>query len=176
MKQLIANPWSAIPLVALCLSLSTGSEVHGQEVPRILACTSSAKASRDFEFRTQKWTGDRGYTPFSAAPFNLATKGNEPRDDVIKPLRDKVFSGLQTATPTVRSITRFVDGVEQANEFEARVVGRAFDTLFLLWSNDPPHNKMWLAAVNVKHRKAVVTQTFEGISSVGGEVETLDCR
>ena len=37
-------------------------------------------------------------------------------------------------------------------------------------------NKVWLAAVDLTHRKAIVTQVVQGVTSVGGELETLDCR
>jgi hypothetical protein len=37
-------------------------------------------------------------------------------------------------------------------------------------------NKVWLAVVDLTQRKVAVTQVFQGATSVGGEVETLDCR
>ncbi|MBI2206122.1 MAG: hypothetical protein HYU41_19980 [Candidatus Rokubacteria bacterium] len=40
----------------------------------------------------------------------------------------------------------------------------------------PNLNKAWLAAVDLPHRKATVTHVFQGATSLGGEVETLDCR
>jgi hypothetical protein len=174
MKRCGAACWIFVGCVAtLVPPCSDGASV---ETPTILTCTSNAKASRDYEFSTKKWAGEKGHTLHPAQPFDISIKGRERRDDIIRPLRDKIFSGLDTNYPTVRSITRFKEGDEQAQEFTARVVSRAFDTVFLSWTNDPPHNKMWLAAVNVKHRKAVVVQVFEGVTSLGGEVETLDCR
>ncbi|HSF29842.1 MAG TPA: hypothetical protein VLK82_05125 [Candidatus Tectomicrobia bacterium] len=91
-------------------------------------------------------------------------------------LRDKVFSGLHTEKPIVRSITPAQEGVEeQAVEFIGRVVGRTEDAVFLAWTNDY-HNKVWLAVVDLVHRKATVSQVFHGMTSVGGDLETLDCR
>ncbi|MBI4178425.1 hypothetical protein HY522_03245 [bacterium] len=89
-------------------------------------------------------------------------------------LRDKVFSGLNTSTPLVRSITRFPDGTDRGEEFASRVVMRTSDGVFLLWTNDI--NKTWLAAVDLARRKATVAQVFQGVTSVGGELETLDCQ
>jgi hypothetical protein len=107
-----------------------------------------------------------------SALFQIAT-----RDKKLKGLylRDKVFSGLNTEKPIVRSITRYDDGVEDAAEFMVKVVSRTVDQVFLIWTNDV-HNKVWLATVDLTHRKATVTQVFQGVTSVGGELETLDCR
>ena len=166
----------------LCLSLILLGALfaipsaEGQDSPSLLTCISGAKASRDYEFRTQKWSGQKGHTLHPTELFEISTRSEEQNDRIVQPLRDKVFSGLNSKKPIVRSISRYIDGVEQGEEFQATMVSRAFDTVFLTWTNDPPHNKMWLAAVNTKHRRAIVTQVYEGITSVGGEMETLDCR
>jgi hypothetical protein len=55
-------------------------------------------------------------------------------------------------------------------------VSRTSDAIFLLWTNAPYQNKVWLAAIDLAHRKATVTHAFQGATSLGGELETLDCR
>lgn len=75
----------------------------------------------------------------------------------------------------VRSITRYADGVDQGEEFVSRVVSRTKDAIFLLWTNDF-NNKVWLAVIELQRRKATVAQVFQGVTSVGGDFETLDCR
>lgn len=153
--------------------------VEGQESTTTLSCTSNAKASRDYAFRESEWEGGKAHVILDRfigkSAFDVSIKEKERKDSIMRPLRDKVFSGLNTKSPIVRSITRYSDGVEQAEEFSGMVVSRASDTIFLMWTNDL-HNKVWLAAVNLKHRKVALAQVFEGVTSVGGELETLDCR
>ncbi len=55
-----------------------------------------------------------------------------------------------------------------------RVVARTPYEVYLVWTNE--FNKVWLAAVDLEHRKVVVTHVFRGATSVGGDFETLDCR
>ena len=148
---------------------------QGQELPTILTCTSNAKASRDYGFAERRWSGQPGHLVEPSRMF--ASSGTSSKTSWGQfELRDKVFSGLDTQAPTVRSITRYDKGPEQAAEFVARVVSRTPDTVFLLWTNAPNLNKVWLAAVDLTHRKVAVTHTFQGATSLGGELETLDCR
>ena len=156
--------------LGLWLMVSLAS-VAGQELPTTLTCISNAKAWRDYTFVKKQWAGS---LPAEASqPFGLATKAFQVKRGG---LRDKVFSGLHTEKPIIRSITPPRRGNrEQAVEFIGRVVGRTEDTVFLVWSNDF-HNKMWLAAVDLAHQKATITQVFQGVASMGGELETLDCR
>ena len=156
----------------LYMLLPISLTVEGQEIPTAVTCTSNAIASRDYGFAEKVWTGQKGHMVESSAPFQIATKDRKLKGLY---LRDKVFSGLNTEKPIVRSITRYEDGVEDATEFAVKVVSRTQDQVFLIWTNDS-HNKVWLATVDLTHRKAMVTQAFQGVTSVGGELETLDCR
>jgi len=159
---------------SLCILLFSSLGVEGQELPTTLTCRSNAKASRDYAFAEKRWEGQKGQgMPGSHRPFNVETKDSKVADTFYS-LRDKVFSGLNTSTPLVRSITRFSDGADKGEEFASRVVTRTSDAVFLLWTNDI--SKTWVAAVDMARRKATVAQVFQGISSVGGELETLDCQ
>lgn len=71
----------------------------------------------------------------------------------------------------IRSITP----PEEATEFKGTVVSRWDGSVFIMWQNDSG-NKLWLAVVNLTHKKATVSQVFQGITSVGIEAETLDCK
>jgi hypothetical protein len=144
---------------------------EGQELPTVLACTSNAKASRDYGFSEKRWSGQSGQAP--SRVFSISGPSSKTMWGQFE-LRDKVFSGLNTKQPTVRSITRYDEGPEQAAEFVGYVVSRTDDGVFLVWTNEI--NKVWLAAVDLTHRKATVTQVFQGFTSIGGEMETLDCR
>lgn len=146
---------------------------EGQELPTTLMCISNAKASRDFGYTEKKWTGQKGHHVEPDQPFQIAGK-NSKVADVYFVLRDKVFSDLNTQKPTVRSVTKFKDESEEAAEFSAVVVSRTSDAVFLVWTNEL--NKVWLAAIDLIHRKAALTEVFQGITSVGGGIETLDCR
>jgi hypothetical protein len=158
----------------LSIVLSVSVEADGQELPTSLTCRSNAKASRDYAFAEKRWEGQKGSRMLGASGlFNVETRDSKVADALYS-LRDKVFSGLNTSAPLVRSITRLADGGDKGEEFVSRVVIRTSDAVFLLWTNDI--NKTWTAAVELARRKAVVAQVFQGVTSVGGEVETLDCQ
>lgn len=145
--------------------------VHGAENPTSLTCVSNAKASRDYSFRDKQWAGT--IPPRRDVTFGVATR---PGREAHQVLRDKMFSRLDTDRPTIRSITPAeAAGEEVALEFQGLVVSRDGAAVFLIWRNDFG-NKVWLAAINLEHRRAVVTQAFDGATSLGAEVETLDCQ
>ena len=158
---------------SFCILIANSLTVESQELPTILTCTSNAKTSRDFGFIEKRWTGEKGHLIDSSTVFQTFDRNSKTSWDQFY-LRDKVFSNLDTPKPVIRSITRFQDGTEDAAEFLGRVMGRTSDEVFLVWTNDV--NKVWLATVDLKHRKVIVTHVFGGVSSVGGELETLDCR
>lgn len=158
-------------ILSLLAVLLLAMPIHGAEAPTSLMCTSNAKASRDYAFREKQWAGTvpsrRGVT------FGVATRRGREAHEV---LRDKMFSKLDTDRPAIRSITPAEWArKEVAAEFEGLVISRDGAAVFLIWRNDSG-NKVWLAAINLEHRRAVVTQTFDGVTSLGAEVETLDCR
>ena len=43
-------------------------------------------------------------------------------------------------------------------------------------TNDPGSNKLWSAAIDFTQRRATVAQVYQGVTSTGAEVETLDFR
>jgi hypothetical protein len=160
---------------SLGLLIAIASAGEGQELPTVLTCTSNAKASRDYGFSEKRWSGQVGHLVEPSRLF--ATSGTSSKTSWGQfELRDKVFSGLDTQAPTVRSITRYETGPEEAAEFVSRVVSRTPDAVFLVWTNAPNLNKVWVAAVDLAHRKVTVTHAFQGATSFGGELETLDCR
>jgi hypothetical protein len=135
---------------------------------------SNAKAARDYAFVEKRWGGEEGNAMFgSSRMFQIQTRDSKVANAFYS-LRDKVFSGLDTDRPIVRSITRYTDGMEKAEGFMAAVLMRTHDAVFLMWTNNI--NKIWLATVDLTHRRATLTQVFQGVTSVGGEIETLDCR
>ena len=160
---------------SLALVVVLASASGGQEVPTVLTCTSNAKADRDYGFVEKRWSSQAGHLLEPLRLFRVTGTGSKTSWGQFE-LRDKVFSGLNTQTPIVRSITRYEKGSEEAAEFVSRVVNRTSDAVFLLWTNAPNTNKVWLAAVDLAHRKVTVTHAFQGATSLGGELETLDCR
>jgi len=165
--QILAAAFSTVLLVA-------ASQVAGQELPTSLMCTSNAKASREYGLGEKRWYGEAGHHIEPSRLFAIGTPDSKTSWGQFE-LRDKVFSGLNTPKPIVRSITRYKEGPEQAAEFAANVVARSFETIFMSWTNDFD-NKVWLATVDLAHRKAAVTQVFRGLTGLGAELETLDCR
>lgn len=163
-------------LTRLCCSLACVAALAGsasaQDSPTSITCTSNAKASRDYGFTEKQWSG--AIPPDPAKVFGISTVKQR---QLSAPLRDKVFSSLNTPTPTIRSITPpgMVQLEEHAVEIKGAVVSRTADGVFLMWHNDFG-NKVWLAVVDLRHKKATVSQVFQGLTSVGIEAETLDCR
>lgn len=158
---------------SFCILIAISLTVEGQELPTILTCKSNAKTVRDFGFIEKRWTGEKGHLLESSTMFQTYGRNSKTSWGQFE-LRDKVFYNLNTTKPVVRSITRFQDGAEDVAEFVGRVVDRTSDEVYLVWTNN--FDKVWLAAVDLKHRKVIVTHVFRGAFSVGGELETLDCR
>jgi hypothetical protein len=158
-----------LPYLVL-VAIVTCSLAYAEDLPTSLTCSSNAKAWRDWGFSEKQWGGT--IPPKASQPFGVSTAS---KPDLDSPLRDKVFSALDTKSPMIRSITPGSKGnQEQAAEFTGIVVRRTPDAVFVLWSNE--NNKIWMAAIDLTHRKAVVSQVFQGVTSVGGDMETLDCR
>jgi len=165
---------SRIFAFSLCIVLFSSIRLESQELPTTLTCLSNAKASRDYAFAEKRWGGEEGNAMFGLSRmFNIQTRDSKVAGAFYS-LRDKAFSGLDTDRPIVRSITRYTDGADKGEEFKGAVVMRTRDAVFLIWTNEI--NKMWLATVDLTHRRATLTQVFQGITSVGGKIETLDCR
>lgn len=171
----------ALNLIALFPLVVLGS-ARAADLPTSLTCSSNAIANRDYAFSGESWSGvipaDR------AKPFGIFSSDDRSKMNTLTPaswigkhaLRDKLFSGLDTDAPTVRSITSHTDGEEHAAEFSASLISRFGNTVFLVWGNVSPPNKIWSAAIDLEHRKATLTQVFRGATSLGAEIETLDCR
>jgi hypothetical protein len=165
---------SRIFAFSLCIVLFSSIRLESQELPTTIACMSNAKAVRDYAFVEKRWKGEEGNAMFGSSPlFKIETRDSKVANAYFS-LRDKIFSGLDTDRPIVRSITRYTDGVDQVEEFLATVTMRTNDAVFLMWTNRI--NKIWLATVDLTHRRTTLTQVYQGITSVGGEIETLDCR
>jgi hypothetical protein len=157
------------------IAAAISGEAQSQELPTVLTCSANAKASRDHGFIEKRWSGQHGHLVEPSRLFEVSGTGSKTSWGQFV-LRDKVFSGLNTPTPTVRSLTRYEKGTEEAAEFVSRVISRTSDAVFLLWTNAPNQNKVWLAAIDLAHRKAAVTQVSQGVTSLGAELETLDCQ
>lgn len=156
------------PLLADKNSASTDDNI-----PLSLTCTSNAQAIRSYGFPEKAWIREIGKT---SDEFSTGTKAT-PRGLIF---RDKVFSQLDTGNPIIRSITPThklseIELEEQAVEFVGTILSRAFDSVFITWRN-PTGNKVWLAVIDLTHRKAIVSYFAQGITSLEGEIETLDCR
>ena len=84
---------------------------------------------------------------------------------------------METDTPQVKSITpssqHFPEGDVQI--FTCNVIHRTDEMVVLKWEN-PFKNKVWIEAINLTHKIAIVTEYYTGLTSFGVNVETLDCR
>jgi hypothetical protein len=161
-------------LLVLSLSLLAWPQrIAAQKLPISLTCTSNARAERGFGFTEKEWMAVVLDRPDRSRPFSITTV-RHGKDSPV--LRDKVFSGLDRPKPVIRSIAS-TEGKSEENafEFQGSVVSRAMNAVFLTWTNDVG-NKVWTAAIDLEHRRAIVALTYSGITYFGTEVETLDCR
>lgn len=158
-----------MPLVFMMVSFLPMA--WSNEPATMLTCTSKYKTASDYS--DEKWQNENS---------------TETGEKLI--LRDKVFTGLDTQKPKIRSITQEPDKANgyknelrqeiytaAAEEFDAQVVSRDENTVFLIWKNDPNTNKVWTAAIDTANRTAVVAQIYDSLlAGVGVEYETLECK
>jgi hypothetical protein len=90
-------------------------------------------------------------------------------------LRDKIFANLGTNNPKIKSITPKSKIYPEGSivEFDGEVLHRSGDMIILKWDNNPWGNKVWIGAVNIKHKVAVVSEFYDGVTSFGVSVESL---
>lgn len=157
-------------LFVFFLTFNNVSVLAADEKSTVLQCKSNSIANRDYHFGQREWV-DKSDKPSNQFSTGTSSKPN----DLV--MRDKVFTCLDTNKPIVKSITPKTKNVneEQVAEFEGMVIERTSTLLTIIWKN-PYDNKFWFAAIDLKHKKAVVSHLYEGITSFGVDVETLDCK
>lgn len=164
----------AVITLSICL-LGTTWAIGASDNPSVLSCTVNAHADRNWGFDENVWMGPipkLGKAPDPSRPFNVATMPNQ--NGVI--FRDKVFSAINTPKPVIRSITQGIgNGETESVEFEGAVLSRTSGALFISWQN-PYGNKVWVAAIDLINRKAVLSLLSQGATSLNIDVETLNCR
>ena len=134
-----------------------------EESSTILQGKCNAKVNRDFSYLQNKWIDS-----------NDKPSGSFSKVDIW---HDKVFTDLDTDAPTIKSITpknKYSD--EQVAEFKGQVIHRAGPLVTIRWSNEPFDNKIWVATINTDKKKAVVCGMYDGATSFGVDVETLDLK
>ena len=147
---------------ALLIGVVLTRNARAEEAVTILRCESNAKTTRDYSYERNRWVD----------------KNDKPSAEFFKSdlLRDKVFTDLDTDTPTIKSLTpKSPITDEQAAEFQGRVIHRAGPMLVVQWTN-PFGNKVWVASLNVEKKVAVVSETYDGATSFGVNTETLNCK
>jgi len=134
--------------------------VYAQESQTILNCRCLEKINKDYVVDSLI-TGEKNWTEFQST----------------EPLRDKVFANLDSDKPIIKSITPpheyFPEG--EVHEFYGTVIHHSEDLIILKWEN-PFGNKVWIATINLKHKKAIVTESYNGLTSFGMNIEILDCH
>lgn len=89
-------------------------------------------------FMEHGWRANVGAVGDSEEVFGIGTP-DQANGEI---LRGKVFSGLNTSRPIVRSITPGTsEQDEDAAEFVGTVLSRAFDSVWITWQN-PAGNKV----------------------------------
>ena len=121
-------------LVLLVAGIILGSCSFAEETT-ILQCKCESKINKDYYYKEGKWI-------------------NETENELV--LRDKVFSKLDTETPIIKSITpKNKYSEEQTTEFKGTVIHRTDSIIMIKWVNDF-ENKIWIATINLKHKKAII--------------------
>jgi hypothetical protein len=128
----------------------------------------NAKVNRDYHFIKKTWVGPDD-KPSSTFITSLEKKS------MI--LRNKIFANLNTESPVIKSISPsseyFPEG--EIHEFSGKVINRTDKMVVIKWEN-PWRNKVWTAAIHLEHKVAIVTEYYNGMTSFGVNVETLDCK
>jgi len=142
--------------------------LFADEALTILHCECNAKANRNYYFLKKSWVGKDD---------KLSKRFITHLDENDMILRDKIFTDLNSDNPKIKSITPPIKYVPEGQfaEFKGKVIHRTNEMLIIKWEN-PYKNKIWTAAINLKHKVAVVTQYYNGATSFGVDVETLDCK
>lgn len=134
--------------------------VHAQENQTILNCKCLEKINKDY-----------------VADSLLGEEKKWLEFENSEPLRDKIFANLDSDKPVIKSITPpheyFPEG--EVLEFYGTVIHRSDDLIIVKWEN-PFGNKVWIATINLKHKKAIVTESYNGLTSFGMNIEILDCH
>jgi len=142
--------------------------LFADETTTILECKANSKANRDYSFSRKSWVGkdDRLAKTFTT---------NLDKNDM--PLRDKIFTNINTDNPKIKSITPPTKYVPEGQfaEFKGKVIHRTDEMLIIKWEN-PFKNKVWTASINLNYKVATVTQYYNGVTSFGVNVEALDCK
>ena len=141
----------------------------GNEKTTVLQCVSNSIANRDYHFAQNQWVDGKDNP---SQEFKTGSK-SKPNDLVM---RDKIFSRIDTDKPIVKSMTPKTTLTESETvEFVGSVLERTKSLITIEWKN-PYQNKLWIATIDLQHKKAVVNHIYEGATSFGVNVETLDCK
>lgn len=136
----------------------------------ILQCDSNAIANRDYYFNKNEWMGK------DDKPSDEFRTGNKAKPNGLI-MRSKIFVNLNTNKPIIKSITpptKYISE-QQTAEFEGTILNRTDTLVAITWKN-PNDNKLWFGTINLKHKKAIVSYAYEGATSFGVDVESLDCK
>lgn len=92
-------------------------------------------------------------------------------------LRNKIFVNINSENPVIKSISppsKYLPEGE-IHEFNGSIIHRTGDILMLKWENTFG-NKIWIATINLRYKKAIVTESYDGLTSFGMNIEILDCN
>jgi len=157
-------------VLTLVLIFSSVSVFAAEEIPTILQCKSNSIANRDYHFGQHEWVDKKD------KPSNEFSTGTLSKPNGLV-LQDKIFTRLNTNKFIIKSITPKTKDMneEQVVEFEGSVLSRTGTLITISWKN-PYDNKFWFGVIDLKDKKAVVSHVYEGITSFGVDVESLDCK
>lgn len=134
-----------------------------------LVCSTDSIANRDFSYKNNVW-GDGIELDVKNSDFGIANKEN-PKGELFK---NYEFSKLDTLHPTIKSITVYEDGQEFIKNFEGKIIHTSENLLLIQW-NTVDYN-LWIATINIKHKKATISNHYDGIHSFGISATSLNCK
>jgi hypothetical protein len=137
-----------------------------------LQCKCNEKINKEYVFFVSD--ARDGFNEKKWSPLKTALR-EEKNQELI--LRDRIFAKLDSKAPIMKSITPphgyFPKG--EINEFDGSLIHRSGSIIMIKWEN-PSGNKVWIATINLEARKAIVTESYEGLTSFGINIEILDCK
>lgn len=134
-----------------------------------LVCSSDSLAKRDYSYKNHAW-GNGIELDEENSNFGIANKENQ-KGQLFK---DYVFSKLDTLNPSIKSITIYEDGKEVISNLEGKIIYSSANLLLIQWNT--VDYILWIATIDMKHKKAIISNHYDGIYSFGITVTNLNCK
>ena len=136
-------------------------DIPAVDQPEFFIGLSSARATRAYSYLKNEWVDHNG----------MSTDFFQKNPDV----KDRVFAYMNTDMPVVKDVVAPDEqAVGRANESDAEVLHRTDALVIIKWQQPRDPNRVWIATIHPKYKKAIVYESFEDEGQFGVHIETLD--